>query len=80
MADYTVRVVANTEEAEKKVDKLDKKVVQVTEDRKLNISFPSFNDIIESFKTLGRVIKTTWEIAGKTPLLGGRINDLQEVI
>lgn len=80
MADYTVRVVANTEEAEKKVDKLDKKVVQVTEDRKLNISFPSFNDIIENFKTLGRVIKTTWEIAGKTPLLGGRINDFQEVI
>ncbi|MGA0848077.1 MAG: hypothetical protein ACO3PY_05680, partial [Pontimonas sp.] len=80
MADYTVRVVANTEEAEKKVDKLDKKVVQVTEDKKLNISFPSFNDIIENFKTLGRVIKTTWEIAGKTPLLGGRINDLQEVL
>jgi len=80
VADYTVRVVANTEEAEKKVDKLDKKVVQVTEDRKLNISFPSFNDIIENFKTLGRVIKTTWEIAGKTPLLGGRINDFQEVI
>ncbi len=80
MADYTVRVVANTEEAEKKVDKLDKKVVQVTEDRKLNISFPSLNDIIENFKTLGRAIKTTWEIAGKTPLLGGRINDLQEVL
>ncbi len=80
MADYTVRVVAETEEAEKKVDRLDKKVVKVTEERKLNIAFPSFDEIIQNFKTLGQVIKTTWDIAGRLPILGGRVNDLQEIL
>lgn len=79
MADYTVRIVAETEEADKKVKKLDREVTRVTEDRKLNIAFPSFDDVIQSIQTLGRVLKQTWEIAGKLPILGGRINDIQEV-
>lgn len=79
MADYTVRIVAETEEADKKVKKLDREVTRVTEARKLDISFPSFDDVIQNIQTLGRVLKQTWEIAGKLPILGGRINDLQEV-
>lgn len=80
MAEYTVRIVADTKEADEKVDKLDRKVVKVTEERKLNLTFPSFDDIINNVQTLGRVIKQTWDIAGKTPLLGGRINDVQEIL
>jgi hypothetical protein len=79
VADYTVRIIADTEEADKKVKKLDREVTQVTEDRKLNIAFPSFDDVIRNIQTLGRVLKQTWEIAGKLPLLGGRIQDIQDV-
>ena len=80
MAEYTVRIVADTKEADEKVKKLDREVIKVTEERKLNLTFPSFGDVIANIQTLGRVIKQTWDIAGKTPLLGGRIQDLQEVL
>ena len=79
MADYTIRVVAETKEADDKVNKLDKRLSNISQDKKINISIPSINDTIAGVKQLGEALGTTYKIARQMPIIGGRIQDIEDL-
>lgn len=79
MADYTVRIVAETDDADRKVKRLDQHLKHVSEDRKINIQIPSLDDTINSIKSLGNALKTTYTIARQMPVVGGKIQDVEDL-
>lgn len=79
MADYTIRIVAETKEADDKVNKLDRRLSSVSQDRKINISIPSINETIAGVKQLGTALNTTYKIARQMPVIGGRIQDIEDL-
>ena len=79
MADYTIRVVAETKEADDKVNKLDKRLSNISQDKKINISIPSINETIAGVKQLGEALGTTYKIARQMPIIGGRIQDIEDL-
>lgn len=79
MADYTIRVVAETSEADDKVKRLDKRLQEVSHDRKIHIEIPSISETIASVKSLGETLKTTYSIARSIPVVGPRIRDIEDL-
>jgi len=79
VADYTIRIVAETKEADDKVNKLDRRLSSVSQDRKINISIPSINETIAGVKQLGTALNTTYKIARQMPVIGGRIQDIEDL-
>ena len=79
MADYTVRVVAETKEADDKVKKLDKDLSSLEKERKIHFEIPSLSETIENVKALGSTLQTTYKIARNVPVIGPRIQDVEEL-
>lgn len=77
MADYTIRVEADTRDSQDKVDKLDKRLNDVERPRKIEINLPSLQESINGVKTLGSALKQAFEVARMIP--GNPINDIQQV-
>lgn len=79
MADYTVRVIAETQEAEEKTKRLERHLDEVSKDRRINLQLPSVNETVENLKALGRAVQTTYSIAKNVPVIGGRLDDLEQL-
>lgn len=79
MTDYTVRVVAETKEADEKVKKLDRNLNTLEKDRKIHIEIPSISATIENIKELGTTLQTTYKIARNAPVVGPRIQDIEQL-
>lgn len=77
MADYTIRVEADTRDSEEKVNRLDKRLNDVERTRKIDIHLPSLQESIDGVKSLGEAIKTAFNVAKMLP--GNPINDLEDV-
>ena len=80
MADYTIRVEAQTREADEKLKRLDRNLNEVERSRKINLQLPSLQDAIDGVETLGKALNTTYSIARNLPVVGGRIQDVETVL
>ncbi len=80
MADYTIRVEAQTREADEKLKRLDRHLNDVERSRKVNLQLPSLQDAIDGVETLGKALNTTYSIARNLPVVGGRIQDVETVL
>lgn len=74
MADYTIRVEADTRDSQDKIDRLDRRLNEVERPRKIEINLPSLGDAVNGVKTLGDALKTTFNVARSIP--GNPISDL----
>lgn len=77
MADYTVRVVAETKDADDKVKNLDRRLDDATRDRKIKIEIPSIDDAVRGVQSLGNALQTTYKYAKMVPY--GPINDIEQL-
>jgi hypothetical protein len=80
VADYTIRVEAQTREADEKLKRLDRHLNDVERSRKVNLQLPSLQDAIDGVETLGKALNTTYSIARNLPVVGGRIQDVETVL
>lgn len=79
MADYTIRVVAETKDADDKVNKLDRHLESIERSRKIHIEMPDLDAAVRNVQALGSALKTTYKIASAIPLVSGRINDIKDL-
>jgi hypothetical protein len=77
VADYTIRVEADTRDSQDKVDKLDKRLNEVERTRKIDIQLPSLQQSVDGVKSLGEALKTAFNAARMIP--GNPINELEDV-
>lgn len=77
MADYTIRVEADTKESQKKVDDLDKRLNEVERPRKIDIHIPSLQEAKEGINDVGKSLNNVLKIAAMIP--GSPINDFIDV-
>ena len=80
MADYTIRVEAQTREADEKLKRLDRNLNDVERSRKINLQLPSLQDAIDGVESLGKALNTTYSVARNLPVVGGRIQDVETVL
>lgn len=79
MADYTVRIVAETDDADKKVKRLDERLKSVSSDKKIHIQLPGIQETIDNIKSLGNALNTTYKIARNIPVIGPKIQDVEDL-
>lgn len=79
MADYTVRIIAETDDADKKVKRLDERLNSVSNDKKIHIQLPGIQETIDNIKSLGNALNTTYKIARNLPVIGGKIQDIEDL-
>lgn len=79
MADYTVRIVAETDDADKKVKRLDERLKSVSNDKKIHIELPGIEESISNIKALGSALATTYKVARNIPVIGGKIQDVEDL-
>lgn len=80
MADFQLKVTAETQGAEKDLQRLDKTATEATKDRKIQIDVPSIGDVSKRFSSLGKDISTAandikkfYGVAKQLPGLGDKI-------
>ena len=77
MADYTIRIEADTRDSQDKVERLDQRLNEVERPRKIDIHLPTLQESISGVKALGDALKTTFNTIRAIP--GNPINDLDQI-
>ena len=84
MPDYTIKIEATTDEAEKKLKRVDEKVTRLEKGASINITVPSAGQVLGTLgdisKTLGTVAKNAIAVSKAANIGPGAVlNDLEEV-
>lgn len=84
MPDYTIRIEATTDEAEKKLKRVDDKVTRLEKGASINITVPSAGQVLGTLgdisKTLGTVAKNALAVSKAANIGPGAVlNDLEDV-
>ena len=86
MSDFQLKVVADTQDAERKLDAVDKAATNATKERNLKINVPSvgsiskgFEDISKSVKEAANNIKTLYTVAKNIPGVGENIKLFEDL-
>lgn len=77
MADYTINVNVDSNEANRRLDEVKKHIDRVDKPIHIGISVPSLNDTINGFKQLGQAIQVSYQVAKNLPVIGLRIQDVE---
>ncbi len=81
MADFQLKVTAETQNAEKDIKRLDKTVNEATKARKISIDFAelnkSFRDVNKNVKEAGNTIKTFYNVSKSIPGIGERVREVE---
>lgn len=81
MADFQLKVTAETQAAEKDIKRLDKTVNEATKDRKIRIDFgeinKSFKDVDRNIKEASNTIKTFYSVSKNIPGIGDRVREFE---
>ena len=85
MANYQVRVTADTKQATKQLGALDKEVAAVTKPRQLSFKLPNYGEfkknlqgVADGAKDAANDIKTFYQVAKYIPGTGGQIREVEE--
>lgn len=83
MADFQLKVTAETQEAEKSLKRLDKSADEATKDRKLRIDIgelnKSFSNVERNIKEAGNNIRTFYAISKNIPGIGEKVQQFEEL-
>lgn len=79
MADYTIAIQLDSNNAEDKARKIDRQLDQLARPRNIEIRLPSFSGVVNDLKALGDGIATTYKIARNTPIIGNHIRDVEDL-
>jgi hypothetical protein len=81
VADFQLKVTAETQNAEKDIKRLDKTVNEATKARKISIDFAelnkSFRDVNKNVKEAGNTIKTFYNVSKSIPGIGERVREVE---
>lgn len=81
MADFQLRVTAETQKAEKDLQRLDKTASTATKERKLNIDVSelnkNFKNVEKNVKEAGNTIQTFYRISKNIPGIGERVREFE---
>lgn len=87
MADFQLKVTAETQGAEKDLQRLDKTATEATKDRKIKIDVPSIGEVSKSFSSLGKDIsaaandiKKFYGVAKQLPGIGDKIKVYENAV
>lgn len=67
MADYTIRIETDSAQAEKDLDRLDKKVKETTGDKEINVEVTNTDKVLNTLRTIGEASKTAFSVASMMP-------------
>lgn len=67
MADYTIRIETDSAQAEKDLDRVDKKVKATTGDKEINVQVGNTNQVLDTLRTIGEATKTAFSVASLMP-------------
>lgn len=86
MADYRIKVTADSSAAKQELRKLSETVKRTTGDQKLNLTAPSLTGLSNRFKDLGSEIEVAkngirefYGLSKKLPVLGEKVQDIEDV-
>jgi len=83
MADFQLRVTAETQKAEKDLQRLDKTASEATKSRKLNIDVTelnkNFKNVEKNVKEAGNTIQTFYRISKNIPGIGDRVKEFENL-
>jgi hypothetical protein len=84
MADFKVKVIAETQDAESSLKQVDKVATEATRNRNIKIEIPNYSDLSKNFRDLNKDIgsaangvKDFYKVASKLPV--GPLNDINEM-
>lgn len=83
MADFQLRVTAETQKAEKDLQRLDKTANEATKGRKLNIDISelnkNFKNVEKNVKEAGNTIQTFYRVSKNIPGIGDRVKEFENL-
>lgn len=84
MADFQLKVTAETQDAEKKLQSIDKAATEVTRDRPIKIEIPNYSELSKNLSDLKKdigdaanTVKQFYRVAGQLPV--GPVKDINEM-
>lgn len=83
MADFQLRVTAETQQAERELQRLDKTANTAAKERKLNIDISelnkSFRNVEKNIKEAGNAIQTFYRVSKNIPGVGERVREFENL-
>lgn len=83
MADFQLRVTAETQRAEKDLQRLDRTVNEATKDRKLRIDIgelnKSFSNVEKNIKEAGNAVQSFYRVSKNIPGIGERVKEFESL-
>ena len=67
MADYTIRIETDSAQAEKDLDRVEKKVKETTGEKNIKVKVENKQEILDTLRTLGEATKTAFSVASLMP-------------
>ena len=84
MADFQLKVTAETQDAEKKLQQVDKVATEATRDRPIKIEIPNYSqlsknlgDLKKDINEAANTVKQFYRVAGQLPI--GPVKDINEM-
>jgi ABC-type transporter Mla subunit MlaD len=84
VADFQLKVTAETQDAEKKLQSIDKAATEVTRDRPIKIEIPNYSELSKNLSDLKKdigdaanTVKQFYRVAGQLPV--GPVKDINEM-
>ena len=83
MADFQLKVTAETQRAEKDLQRLDRTVNEATKDRKLRIDIgelnKSFSNVEKNIKEAGNAVQSFYRVSKNIPGIGERVKEFESL-